>query len=241
MARTFALFGSGEFLPWAQDVDRSALDRATAGDGSVVILPAASAQEGNEVFNDWASRGLRHYEAMGVPARVSALRDRAGAFDEDLVAQLEGASMFYFSGGNPAYLADTLRGTPFWQAIVTALDEGAVLAGCSAGACFVGETAPDPSGVVVEREKSWYVAGLRLLPGLSFGPHWDALDSWEPGLTDFIVTNTPAEQRLVAIDEDTAMIGDGTDWEVLGNGTISIFRDGERIAGPLERGALFSL
>lgn len=241
MARTFALFGSGEFLPWATDVDREALDRATAGDGSVVVLPLASALEGADVFSDWAARGLSHYDAMGVPARVSALRDRAGAFDDDLVAQLDGASMFYFSGGSPAYLADTLRDTPFWAALVAAVDAGAVLAGCSAGACFVGETAPDPSGSVVGREKSWYVAGLRLLPGLSFGPHWDALDSWEPGITDFIISNTPAGQRLVAIDEDTAMIGDGTDWTVLGNGAISVFRSGERVAGPFERGEAFRL
>lgn len=241
MARTFALFGSGEFLPWAQEVDREALARATSGDGSVVVLPLASAQEGDGVFEDWAQRGIAHYEAMGVPARVSALKDRAGAFDDDLIAQLDGAAMYYFSGGNPAYLADTLRDTPFWAAIVAAVHAGAVLAGCSAGACFVGEVAPDATGSVLEREKSWYVSGLRLLPGLAFGPHWDMLDSWEAGITDFIVSNTPAEQQLVAIDEDTAMIGDGTDWVVMGNGEIRVFRGGERVAGPFGRGATFSL
>ena len=241
MARTYALFGSGEFLPWAMDVDRAALERARAGDGSVIVLPLASAQEGDDVFEDWAQRGVRHYEAMSVPVRVSGLKDRAGAFDDDLIAQLDGASMYYFSGGNPAYVADTLRDTPFWAAIVAAVDGGAVLAGCSAGACFVGEMAPDPSGSVMAREKSWYVTGLRMLPGLSFGPHWDMLDTWEPGITDFIVSNTPADQRLVAIDEDTAMLGDGTDWTVLGNGEISIYQAGERVAGPYERNVTFRL
>lgn len=241
MGRTFALFGSGEFLPWAQDVDRVALERATAGDGSVVVLPLASAQEGDEVFSDWARRGLAHYEAMRVPARVSALRDRTGAFDYDLIAQLDGASMYYFSGGNPAYLADTLRDTPLWAAIVAAVEAGAVLAGCSAGACFVGETAPDPSGAVVGRDKGWYVTGLRLLPGLSFGPHWDMLDTWEPGITDFIRANTLADQHLVAIDEDTAILGDGTDWTVLGLGEVKIYQGGELTGGPFTRDAGFRL
>jgi cyanophycinase len=240
MTRTYSLFGSGEFLPWAIDVDRAALERATAGDGSVVVLPLASAQEGEGVFGDWARRGLRHYEAMGVNVRVSALQDRSGTSDDDLIAQLEGASMYYFSGGNPAYLADTLRDTPFWQTIVEAVDSGAVLAGCSAGACFIGETAPDPT-----REdrsaKSWYVQGLRLLPGVSFGPHWDMLDTWQAGLTEFIASNIPSEQRLVAIDEDTAMIGDGTNWAVMGNGRVQVYAGGVRVGGPFERDAVFTL
>jgi hypothetical protein len=32
---------------------------------------------------------------------------------------------------------------------------------------------------------------------------------------------------LVAQDEDTAMLGDGTDWTVVGNAGIHVMRDGE--------------
>ena len=136
--RIFSIFGSGEFLPWSVEVDRYAMALATAGDGSVVVIPAASAMEGDDVFADWARKGTTHYESMGVESRVSALKTRDDAFSEDHIAQLEGASMFYFSGGNPAYLADTLRGSPFWTAIVDAVDGGAVIAGCSAGASTTG-------------------------------------------------------------------------------------------------------
>ena len=41
---------------------------APAGDGSVVIIPAASAPEGHDVFDDWARKGLDHYGAMKVEA-----------------------------------------------------------------------------------------------------------------------------------------------------------------------------
>src|SRR5207237_5626321 len=47
MARTFLLQGSGEFEPWTADVERRALAGAV-GDGSVAILPTASAPEGDE-------------------------------------------------------------------------------------------------------------------------------------------------------------------------------------------------
>ena len=118
---------------------------------------------------------------------------------------------------------------------------GSVNRSFRAGACFVGEMAPDPTGSVLERQKSWYVSGLRLLPGLAFGPHWDMLDEWEPGVREFIINTTPADQRLVAMDEDTAIVGDGTDWTVLGLGEVRVFQGGELVAGPFGRDAEFSL
>jgi len=41
-SRTFLLMGSGEFEPWSFELERAALRRAD-GDGSVAILPTASA------------------------------------------------------------------------------------------------------------------------------------------------------------------------------------------------------
>jgi len=70
--RTFSVFGSGEFLPWSVEVDRYALSLATSGDGSVVVIPAASAMEGNDVFFDWARKGIAHYDSMGVESRVKS-------------------------------------------------------------------------------------------------------------------------------------------------------------------------
>jgi cyanophycinase len=237
--RTISLLGSGEFLPWAADVDRHTLERATAGNGSVVVVPTASAPEGRHIFDSWGARGIAHYDAMDVPVRVAALVERKDAFDDSVIAQLEGASLIYFSGGNPAYLADTLRDTPFWDAVRESLDSGVAVSGCSAGACFMGEIAPDSTQD--ERDsKSWYVAGLRLLPGVMIGPHWDALDSWQPGITDFIIQNTPEGDRLVGIDEDTALVGDGTSWKVFGNGAVHIYESGELSGGPFEAGASLS-
>ena len=56
---------------------------------------------------------------MRVTVRVAALRERKDAFEEAVLAQLEAASLIYFSGGNPAYLADTLRDTPFWSMVAS--------------------------------------------------------------------------------------------------------------------------
>src|SRR5439155_11002014 len=73
-----ALLGSGEFEPWTEEVDRWLLERAT-GDGSVLVLPTASAPEGDPIFDGWANLGLDHYAQLGIPAQVVPLKTREDA------------------------------------------------------------------------------------------------------------------------------------------------------------------
>src|SRR5437899_2169159 len=136
MTRTFLLLGSGEFEPWTHDVEARVLADAT-GDGSVVILPTASAKEGDAVFDRWGRMGLDHYAEVDLPAEVLPVKRREDAFREKLAERVEGASFVYFSGGKPQHLADVLRDTPLLDAILRAMDRGAVWAGCSAGAMDV--------------------------------------------------------------------------------------------------------
>jgi hypothetical protein len=36
----------------------------------------------------------------------------------------------------------------------------------------------------------------------------------------------PGGQTLIGLDEDSAMVGDGSSWQVLGRGGIHVYRDG---------------
>ena len=220
----FALLGSGEFEPWSADVDRWLLERAT-GDGRVLILPTASAAEGDDVFAMWASKGLAHYEGLGIAAEVVPLRTRADAGRAELAGMLAGASVAYFSGGNPAYLSAVLRGSAFWEALVAERARGMAYVGCSAGVACLGDLAPDSGAGSFDHEL--WKPGLGVFPGLWFGPHWDALDSFVPGLVEFIIASVPAGQTLVGIDEDTALVGQDDVWSVAGTGGVHLYRDGE--------------
>ena len=222
---TLGLLGSGEFEPWAEEVDRWLLDRARTGDGRVLILPTASASEGDEAFERWSLMGLEHYERMGVPAEVVPLKTRADAARPELVARLDDASAVFFSGGNPASLAATLRGTPFWTALVASMERGLAYGGCSAGVACLPEMAPDSS--VSSLDGATWKAGLALFAEVVFMPHWDALDSFVPGLTDFVVASVPPGCRLFAIDEHTAVVGDGSEWTVVGAGAVHAMLGGE--------------
>jgi cyanophycinase len=218
------LLGSGEFAPWADDVDRELLRRARTGDGRVLVLPTASAPEGEEVFGRWAAMGLAHYERLGVTAELVPIRTREDAEDREHVARLADASLVFFSGGNPAYLSATLDGTAFWAGVRDGLDRGLAYGGCSAGVQCLGERAIDAAAGRFDPE-AWR-PGLRLFRGVSFGPHWDALDRYVPGLSDFIRTSVPPGEVLLAIDEDTAVVGDGTGWEVVGAAAAHVWCDG---------------
>ena len=222
--RCFALLGSGEFEPWSEEVDRWMLARVANRDGAVLILPTASAPEGNGVFDRWADMGLDHFRRLEVPAEVLPVKTRADASRPDLVARLEGAAYVYFSGGNPAYLAGVLRDTPFWAAVRTGIDAGLGYAGCSAGIASLGEVAPDSARGDLD-DDIWQ-PGLRLFPNVQFGPHWDMLDAFVPGLRAIIEANVPMDQVLFAVDERTAAVGDGAGWTVKGLGSVHLREDG---------------
>src|SRR5262249_38583925 len=138
----FGLLGSGEFESWSAAVDRCLLERAT-GDGTVLILPTASAPEGDRVFDRWASMGTEHFESLGVSSEVLAVKTKVDASDERNAERVRAASMVYFSGGNPAYLAGTLADTALWGAVREGLRRGMAYAGCSAGIACLGEVALD--------------------------------------------------------------------------------------------------
>lgn len=219
MSGWFALLGSGEFQPWSHPVDAWMLERVT-GDGRVLILPTASAPEGDEVFADWARQGLEHFGEAGTPCEFLDVRDRTDADDRAMAAQVREASVVYFSGGNPAYLASVLQGTALWQAVLHGLDRGMGYIGCSAGMACLGRRAPDST--VEELSPQLWADGLGLFPRAWLGPHWDMLDRYVPGLVAHIDATVPPEDLLIGVDEQTALVGDGERWQVLGDGAVHV-------------------
>lgn len=217
----WSLLGSGEFLPWSEPVDRRLVAEAD-GDGRVLILPTASAPEGKDVFERWGSLGLAHFSRLDIPAEVLDLRTREDADDPRLVARLDGASAVYFSGGNPAYLSATLAESDFLDSMLKQLDRGMAYAGCSAGVACLNELTFDSDTTDVDEV---FKPGLGLVPRAFFAPHWDIVDTWMPGATEFIVASVPEDSVFIGLDEDTAMMGRGSSWAVLGKSGIHVKKD----------------
>src|SRR5438445_13636739 len=171
-----ALVGSGEFLPVMDGVDRDLLEGRPP---RAVFLPTAAAEEGDERIRYWVELGTAHFRRLGVEPVPLLVLDRADADDPALAAQVASAGLIYLSGGNPGYLAETLRGTAVWSAIVAAWRGGAALAGCSAGAGALTAIAHD-----VRVPGRGTGLGLGGVPRLAVIPHFDRFESWSPGIVE---------------------------------------------------------
>ena len=208
----FLLLGSGEFEPWSGEAERFALDGAS-GDGSVAVLATASGREGDAVYARWTAMGLAHYESLGIAARVVPVRNRVDALDPAMAGSIDDVSMVFFSGGSPKYLAETLSGTPVWDAVLRLIDRGGVFAGCSAGAMIAGA-----GGM-----RFPFASGRDLLPATAVGVHWDALSAWWiRWLRDLAPRRLPPSMRFIGIAENTAIASDADSWRVFGAGEVDV-------------------
>jgi cyanophycinase len=213
-----ALVGSGEFTAAMEEVDRDLLQGRPS---RVVFLPTAAAPEGEERLGYWVDLGNSHYRRLGVEAVALMVRRREDAEDEKLAGQVAGAGLVYLSGGDPAYLADTLRDTAVGAAIRRAWEAGAAVAGCSAGAMAMTEYAPRMRDRVNPP-----VAGLGFVSGVVVLPHFDRMEQWLPGATDLALASAPPGYAVLGIDEDTAVVGGPTEWRVAGRQSAWLLRAG---------------
>lgn len=218
-----ALVGSGEFLPVMEEIDAALMAGRPA---RAVFLPTASAPEGPERVDYWMRLGTEHSRRLGVEPVPLAVLDREDASDPAKAAAVAGAGLVYLSGGNPGYLADTLRGTVVLEAILAAWKAGAALAGCSAGACAL-------TALADNTQTGDTRPGLAVVPELVVLPHFDRIEEWRPGIVDRSLADLAARQILVGIDEETALISGNGDWRVAGRQQVWIVEgDGQRRPHP---------
>ncbi len=213
-----ALVGSGEYLPVMHDVEASLLQGRAP---RYVQLATAAAPEGQQSLARWHELGRRAADRLQVEQVVVPVVDRVSADDPGLASLVEGAGLVYLSGGNPRFLADTLRGTRVWAAIEAAWRGGAALAGCSAGAMALGSAVPD-----VRHPFAGPVDGLGVVPGLSVVPHFDRFGAHLLGrLAGHVL---PDGVRRVGVDEDTALVGGPDVWRVVGRSSAWVLGDDGR-------------
>src|SRR5438552_8563148 len=93
---TVALVGAGEYLPEILPVDKKLLERVN-GTPRVVVLPTASAPDGEGVPERWASMGVEHFAQLGITAEPIMLLNRTDAGNADISAKHVNAYFIYFS------------------------------------------------------------------------------------------------------------------------------------------------
>jgi cyanophycinase-like exopeptidase len=203
-----ALVGSGEYLPEMAEIEGALIAGRPA---RYVQLATAAVPDGPPVVERWHNLGRAQAERLGVEAVILEVNDRKDADDAAIADQVKGAGLVYLSGGHPAYLAETLRGTLVWEAIVSAWRGGSALAGCSAGAMAFSSWVPS-----LRHPREGGTEGLGLLPHLRVIPHFDAFAARIPDMvTRFLLPHDPSV-TVLGIDEETAIVGGPSLWTVKG-------------------------
>lgn len=217
------LVGAGEYLPVMEDVDRYLLNSLNVGTPRVVCLPTAAGEEGQESVSRWSRMGVDHFEKLGADVKALPIIDKTSANDEQFVFLLENVDLIYFSGGNPNYLYETLKGSRAWTAMQKAWNKGAVYAGCSAGAMILANRIPS-------FRLFGTVEGFGVVPAQFILPHFDAIPVMFKPLVSALKAQLKKGERMLGIDENTALVGQlGSEWKVMGQGKVHVFtREGNK-------------
>ena len=210
-----ALIGGGEWRDGCRSFDTDLL--AASGGSEVLVLPTAAAYEHPDRAVDWATR---YFAELGAKVRGLMVLRRPDADDEANAAAVAEARFVYLGGGSPLHLRSVLKETKVWEALVHAWQDGAVVAGSSAGGMVLGDPMVDPRGGA-------FTLGLGLIEQLAVVPHHN---TWPPERAHRTMQLAPRGVPIAAIDEETAAIRDGDgSWRVAGAGAVAVFVDGKPV------------
>jgi cyanophycinase len=213
------LEGGAEFGGQMSLPDQKAIKLAGGPDAPIRIIPTAAAPDKNHIRAGY--NGVRWFQSLGArDVKSLALTDKASVEDHKIAAELKAAKLIYLLGGFPDYLAKTLKFSLAWESVLEAYQDGAVIAGSSAGAMVLCQFYYDPAtGQVCD--------GLNLVRNACVLPHHNTFGK---GWAARLLSELPGV-TLLGIDESTGLLDDGSgeNWAVSGGGTVTLYQ-GNQIA-----------
>jgi cyanophycinase len=210
------LAGGAEFGGRMSEPDLRAIELAGGFNAPICIIPTAAVPDNNH--KRAGNNGIRWFQSLGAKSVFAVdVIDSSSANDLSLAASIRTSRLIYLLGGFPRHLGETLANSACWRAVLDAREQGAVIAGSSAGAMVLCEHYYDPY------EKR-LLRGLNLIPNTCVLPHYNNFGkSWAKQLLQQLPNVT-----LIGIDERTGMINDVNDaWHVYGAGKVTIYQDGQ--------------
>jgi cyanophycinase len=209
---SLVIVGGGRLPPAVFD---RFVELAGGKNAKVVIVPSAapaSERGPDPIEKALRTRGVEVRELdCATPTEVTAER----------LAVLADATGIWFGGGRQWRLCDAFEGTPAIAAFHAVLARGGVIGGSSAGATIQGEflVRGNPLGNTEERCEG-YDRGFGFLPGCAIDQHFLARNRTAD--LQQLITSLPQLIGL-GIDEGTAIVVHGSEFEVLGDSKVAVF------------------
>jgi cyanophycinase len=195
----------------------------------IAVMTAATSMP-KEVGDDY----IHIFERLGAEVvEVIDTRNRDDSEREDSIRILKQATGIFFTGGDQSKIVDFIKGTSLDTAIHKQHQAGAVIGGTSAGAAMMpdemivgGASVSNPSVDAVEMS-----AGMGFLPGVVIDQHFAQRGRLGRLLAALVLQ--PATLGL-GIDEDTAIIVKGDEFQVVGQGAITVVDESDATHNNLE-------
>lgn len=183
----------------------------------IAVMTAATGMP-KEVGNDY----IKIFKRLGAEVvEVVSTERREDSKREDSLRIIEQATGVFFTGGDQSRIVDFIKGTPLDDAIHKRHEAGVVIGGTSAGAAMMpdnmiigGASVSNPSIDAVSMGP-----GMGYLPGVAIDQHFAQRGRLGRLLAALVLH--PAVLGL-GIDEDTAIIVKGDEFEVVGQGAITV-------------------
>lgn len=199
------------------DIYRRFIALAGGPDAAIVYIPTAA---GGETYDDlcpclrpWHENGARNI-------RILHTADPAEADTEAFVAPLREATGVFFGGGRQWRLVDAYGGTLTEEALRGVLERGGVIGGSSAGASIQGsflvrgDTRTNTVMMGDHQEGFGYLQNVAIDQHvLRRNRHFDLIE----------VVDAHPELLALGIDENTALVVQGDDAEVIGESYVLVY------------------
>jgi cyanophycinase len=205
---TLVIVGGGEIPP---EVLARTVSLAGGPSASIAILPQASelADAGDTAIAMWKGAGVKKAVKVNVAERAAA------------VQAIAEATLIWFPGGDQNRLTKALEKTGLPELIRRRYLEGAVVGGTSAGAAVMSKVmiTGDADLLSIRAGKTKTADGLGLWPDVIVDQHF--LKRQREARLISLVLDRP-ELVGVGIDESTAVIVTGRQFEVIGRSSVVV-------------------
>ena len=196
---------------------REFVRRAGGINARIVVMTVAT-----ELPREVGENYIRVFERLGAQdVRIVDTVEREDASSASYLEAIEKATGVFFTGGNQARITSVLKDTEIDKLLHKRYAEGLVVGGTSAGAAMMpdvmiveGDSETNPRIEIVEMEP-----GMAFLPGVVIDQHF--LQRGRIGRLLSAVTQQPVVLGF-GIDENTAVVVSNNQFEVVGEGAVTV-------------------
>ena len=201
------------------------VELAGGEDARIIVVPTAG---GRDEYDN-GNCGLGAWWQLGVES-VTCLHtnDPAEANTDEFIKPIQEATAVWFNGGRQWYIADSFLGTRAEEEFLKVLERGGVIGGSSAGATIQGSylVRGDTSGNTIMMGD--HEVGFGYLKNTAIDQHvlrrnrqFDLID----------VIDAHPELLGIGIDENTAIVVQGDEFEVMGASYVLIYDNRSTVGG----------